>query len=57
MGKVGTGAGVRVDGMVNGTGLIPGPIAGSGASGNGRIMRAETGVNNELVQGFSESDR
>ena len=52
-----TGAGERVDGMVNGTNLTLRPIEGSGASGGGRIMGVETGVNNELVEvaGFVEN--
>ena len=36
--------------MVNGTILTSGAVAGMGASGGGRIMGAETGVNNELVE-------
>ena len=35
--------------MGNETDLIPRPIAGSGAVGGGRILGAETGVNNEFV--------
>ena len=44
--EVSAGAGERVDGMVNGISLAPGSIAGSGTSGGGRIMEAETSVHN-----------
>ena len=45
--------------MVNGTILALGSFARFGARGGGRIMGAETDVNNELAEvgGFSESDR
>ena len=45
--------------MVNGTNITTGPIAGSEASGGGKIMDVQTGVNNELaeVEGFEECDR
>ena len=41
------------------TNLTPRPIAGLGANRSGRIMRAETGVNNEyvLVGVVAASDR
>ena len=57
--EVSTGAREQVDGMVNGTSLRTGPIAGLGASGGGMIMGAETGVNYELVEigGSAKSDR
>ena len=44
---------------MNGAGLTLGSVAGSGASGGGRIMGAEAGVHNKLaeVRGFAESDR
>ena len=44
---------------MNGAGLTPGSVAGSGAGGGGRIMGAEAGVHHKLakVWGFSESDR
>ena len=44
---------------MNGAGLTLGFVAGSGASGGGRIMEAEAGVHNKLaeVRGFAESDR
>ena len=35
--EVGTGAGQRIDVMVNGAGLASRSITGSGASGGGRI--------------------
>ena len=34
---------------MNGAGLIPGSVAGSGASGDGRIMGAEAGVHNKCL--------
>ena len=45
--------------MMNGAALELGSIAGSRASGSGRIMGAQTSVHNELteVRGFVESDR
>ena len=46
----GTGAGERLDGMMNGTGLTPGSIAKSGAVGGGRFMATETGINNDLME-------
>ena len=48
-----------VGGVVNGAGLTLGSIARSGASGGGRTVGRETGVDNELanVRGFSEGDR
>ena len=57
VGEVGTGASEPVDGMVNGTSLTMGPIAG--ASEDCKIMGAETGVNIEFVEieGFAENDR
>ena len=57
--EVGAGAGVRVGGMVNGTSLASGSIAGPEACGDGRSVGAETCVHNELVKvgGFFESDR
>ena len=44
---------------MNGAGLTPGLVAGSGASGGGRIMGVEAHVHNQLaeVRGFAESDR
>ena len=44
---------------MNGAGLTPGSVAGSGAGGGGRIMGAETGVHHKLAEvwGFAESDR
>ena len=44
---------------MNAAGLTPRSVAGSGASGGGRIMGAEARVHNELVEvrGFAESDR
>ena len=47
--EVGTGAGERIDGRMNGTHLTSGSIAWSGASG-GTIMGVEAGVQNELVE-------
>ena len=44
------GAGERVDGMADGASLALGSIAGSGASGGGRIMGMELSVHNELVE-------
>ena len=45
--------------LVNGAGLTPGSVAGSGAGGCGRIMGAEAHVHNELaeVREFVECDR
>ena len=59
VGEVGTGTGERVHGMGNGTYFTQGPFAGPGASGGGRIMGVEIGVNNELmdVGRFEKSDR
>ena len=44
---------------MNGAGLTTGSVAGSGASGGGRIIRAEASVHNKLAEvwGFTESDR
>ena len=44
---------------MNGEGLTMVSSAGSGASGDGRIMGAEASVHNKLVEvwGFAESDR
>ena len=44
---------------MNGAGLIPGSVAGSGAGGSGRIMGAEAGIHNKLAEvwGLVESDR
>ena len=44
---------------MNGAGLTPGSVAGSGASGGGRIMDAEAGVHSKLAEvwGFAESNR
>ena len=44
---------------MNGAGLTTGSVAGSGASGGGRIMGAEASVHNKLAEvwGFAESDR
>ena len=44
---------------MNGAGLTPGSVVGSGTSGGGRIMGAEARVHNKLaeVRGFTESDR
>ena len=44
---------------MNGAGLTPGSVAGSGAGGGGRIMGAEAGVHHKLVEvgWFTESDR
>ena len=46
-------------GGVNGAGLTPVSIAGSGASGGDRIMGAEAGVHHKLAEvgWFAESDR
>ena len=45
--------------LVNGAGLTPGSVAGSGAGGGGRIMGVEAGVHNKLAEiwGFAKSDR
>ena len=48
--KVGAGAGERVCGMVNGTGLASGSIAGPEACGVGRPVGVETCVYNELTE-------
>ena len=48
--EVSAGAGERVGGVVNGTNLALGSIAGSGACGGGRSLGAETHVNNELAE-------
>ena len=37
-------------GGVNGAGLTPGSVAGSGAGGSGRIMGAEAGVHYKLAE-------
>ena len=44
---------------MNGAGLTPGSVAGSGAGGGGKIMGAEAVVHHKLVEvwGFVESDR
>ena len=44
---------------MNGAGLTLGSVAGSGTGRGGRIMVAEAGVHNKLVEvwGFAESDR
>ena len=44
---------------MNEAGLTTGSVAGSGASGGGRIKGAETSVHNKLAEiwGFAESDR
>ena len=44
---------------MNGAGLTPGSVAGSGASGAGKIMDAEAGVHHKLAEvgWFVESDR
>ena len=44
---------------MNRVGLTPGSVAGSGASGGGRIMGAEAGVHHKLAEvwGFAERDR
>ena len=44
---------------MNGAGLIPGSVAGSGAGGDGKNTGAEAGVRNKLVEvwGFEEIDR
>ena len=43
---------------VNGAGLTPGSVAGSGAGGGGRIMGAEAAVHRKLAEvwWFAESD-
>ena len=43
---------------MTGAGLTPASVAGSGASGGGRIMGAEACVHNKLaeVMGFAESE-
>ena len=48
--EISTGAGERIGRMVNGTSLASGSIAGPGACGGGRSMRAETHVNSELAE-------
>ena len=48
--EVGAGGGERVGGMVNGTSLESGSIAGPGACGGGRPVGAETCVHNELAE-------
>ena len=35
---------------MNGAGLTPGSVAGSGAGGGGRIMGAEAGVHHKLAE-------
>ena len=44
---------------MNGAGLTPGSVAGSGVIGGGRIMGAEAGVRNKLAEvwGFAEGNR
>ena len=44
---------------MNGADLTTGSLAGSGASGGGRIMGAEAGIHNKLMKvwGFAESDK
>ena len=44
---------------MNGAGLTPVSVAGSGAGGGGRIMGVEAGVHHKLVEvgWFAESDR
>ena len=56
---ISAGAGERVGGMVNGTGLTSGSVARSGACGGGRSVGSKTRINNELavVEGFLEGDR
>ena len=43
---------------MNGAGLTPGSVAGSGAGGSGRIMSVEAGVHHKLAEfgWFEESD-
>ena len=43
---------------MNGAGLTPGSVAGSGASGGGMITGAEAGVHKKLAEvwGFAERD-
>ena len=48
--EVGTRAGERIDGRVNGAGLTLGSIAESEASGCGRIMGAEASIDNKLAE-------
>ena len=57
VGVVSTGVDERVGRRVHRTSLALGCAAGSGASGDGRTMGAETRVNNELVEvgGFLEN--
>ena len=45
--------------MVSGSGFALGSLAGSEASGSGRIMGVETSVHNELAEvgGFAKNDR
>ena len=44
---------------MNGAGLTPESVVGSGAGGDGRIMRVEAGVHNKLVEVWelAESNR
>ena len=44
---------------MNGAGLTPGSVAGSGAGGYCRIMGAEAGIHNKLAEvwGFVDSNR
>ena len=44
---------------MNGAGLTPGSVAGSGAGGGGRIMGAEAGIHHKVaeVRWFAESNR
>ena len=48
--EVSAGTGERVGGMVNGTSLASGSIAGLGASGGGRSVGAETSIHNEFAE-------
>ena len=48
--EVGAAAGGRVGGMVNGTSLASGSIAGPRACGGGRSVGTETCVHNELAE-------
>ena len=56
--EVGTQAGEWAGRRVNGAGLTPRSVAGSGASVGGMIMGVEARVHNELVEvrRFAESD-
>ena len=48
--EVGAGAGERVCGMVNGTSLASGSIAGPGASVGGRSVGVRTSIHNEFAE-------